>query len=65
MTVRDLVPTLDNGSAFLIIIDSKTGEVLYKNNWLNYLSKELLESKINKIRVLDYEMRIFIETGNL
>lgn len=61
MTVKDLTSKIDNGSAHILLYDSKSGEIILKTIWYNLIPQEYLSREITKITVTDYELKVEID----
>ena len=60
MTLNELLNTLDDGATKLNIIDSQSGEVLYRGIWFCEIDPIILDYNIKKIFVEDYLLNLFI-----
>ena len=61
MTVKELLTKIENGSVHVLIYSMENGEIFLKSIWQNIIPNYIMESEIEKIEVLDYEIRLGVK----
>lgn len=61
MIVKEITDKIENGSAHVLLVDAKTGEVIVKTIWYNTLSQKMLCKKVCKIKVTDYTVTLEVK----
>lgn len=58
MKVKELLKTIENGSAHIILVNHETGEIILKTIWHNGIPEKELNKEILKSKITDYTITL-------
>ena len=58
MKHKELLDTIENGSAHVTLIDYETGIVILSTIWYNLIEEKYLKRKVKRTRITDHALRL-------